>query len=121
MLTRGSLASSSELSAEVARLNQKRGYATIVLKVPRRSERLGISLNDQNRITKLGEAALSGLCIYDWVVAYDGVELGSQKLADVIGALPQLPAHELVVLRPQGKSGALPAHAVPHSLARAHA
>ena len=105
------------LSQEVIKNNQKHGYTTALLRIDRRDEQLGIGLNAQNRVTRVGPAAEDGLRLWDWIVAFDGVELKGCRVEDLISTMPHLPTHEVVVLRPQ--SLALTSEALAHSYADA--
>ena len=101
---KGPFGGGPQLSAHAMQSHQAKGYQTMLLRIKRRGNKLGIGLNDHNRVTQVGPAAEDGLFLYDWVVAYDGVDVGDRPLAELIASLPQLPMHELVVLRPLGSA-----------------
>ena len=63
---------------EVLKNNQRLGYTTLLLHIHRRNDRLNIGLNDLNRVTEVGPAVGDGLRMWDWVVAFDGVEVNGR-------------------------------------------
>ena len=101
---------------EVLKNNQRLGYTTLLLHIHRRNDRLNIGLNDLNRVTEVGPAVGDGLRMWDWVVAFDGVEVNG-RIEGLIASMPTLPIHELVVLRPQ--SLAFTSEALDHSVIEA--
>lgn len=102
---------------QILKKSQKHGYTAVLLRIRRRNERLGVGLNDLNRVTEVGPAVAEGLRMWDWVIAFDGVAVNAGRIENLIGTMPKLPIHELVVLRPQGL--AFTSEALEHSMLEA--
>ena len=82
---------------------RERIFAELEFHGVRRNEngQLGLGLNDENELTKFitEEAAEGELCLWDQIVAIDGVEIGERRACDVLAELNAMPTHTLRVKR----------------------
>lgn len=76
------------------------GHGTVLeITVPRRDGKLGIGLNQANRVTDLGPTEKDGLKMWDMIVSVDDVSCGSRTMAEVMADMPKKDKHVLTVLR----------------------